>query len=320
MSTNEISRDSSSSLRLEVEFKPDTVVAYNYRIIKRLGSGSFGDIYVGENLEGQPKVKVAIKMELSSDRAAQLYNEHKFYCLIGEQHGFPSIYWFGQWDKFNVLVMDLLGKNLEDVFEACGHKFSLKTIIQLTLQLLDRFEYLHGKRIIFRDVKPENFLLGLPGTAAGNLVHIVDFGLSKEFIDPVTGQHLSYRTGKSLTGTARYMSINTHLGVEQSRRDDLEALAHLFVYFLREGKLPWSGLKAPTVKERYRMIGDVKIATSVEELCAGFPEEYPNFLKYTRSLKFDEAPDYFKWKADFKELFRKLNYEDDNKYDWEGKL
>ncbi|RKF71128.1 Casein kinase I isoform gamma-3, partial [Golovinomyces cichoracearum] len=117
-------------------------------------------------------------MELSSDRAAQLYNEHKFYCLIGEQHGFPNIYWFGQWDKFNVL--------------------------------------------------PENFLLGLPGTANCNQVHIVDFGLSKEFIDPTTGQHLSYRTGKSLTGTARYMSINTHLGIEQSRRDDLEALAHLF--------------------------------------------------------------------------------------------
>lgn len=109
-------------------------------------SGSFGDIYMGENVEGQPKVKVAIKMELSSDRAAQLYNEHKFYCLIGEQHGFANIFWFGQWDRFNVLVMDLLGKNLEDVFEACGHKFSLQTIIQLTLQLLARFEYLHSKR------------------------------------------------------------------------------------------------------------------------------------------------------------------------------
>lgn len=296
---------------------------------------------MGENLEGQPKIKVAIKMELSSDRAAQLYNEHKFYCLIGEQHGFANIFWFGQWDRFNVLVMDLLGKNLEDVFEAtCAHKFSLQTIIQLTLQLLSRFEYLHSKkytfikskvkiiyksmhfslfRIIYRDVKPENFLLGAPESANCNQVHIVDFGLSKEYVD-ASGKHLSYREGKSLTGTARYMSINTHLGIEQSRRDDLEALAHLFLYFLRNGKLPWSGLKAPTVKERYRMIGQVKQSIPVEELCTGLPEEYAAFLKYTRNLKFDEAPEYAKWKTDFLELFRKNNFEENNKFDWEGKL
>lgn len=168
-------------------------------------------------------------------------------------------------------------------------------------------------------MKPENFLLGRVGFPNSNTVHIVDFGLSKEFIDPVSGKHIPYREGKSLTGTARYMSINTHLGIEQSRRDDLEALAVLFVYFLRQGKLPWSGLKAPTLKERYRKIGEVKQNTPVDELCAEFPEEYANFLKYTRNLTFFEAPDYETIKASFVELYNKMNFEDD-KYDWEGKL
>lgn len=161
--------------------------------------------------------------------------------------------------------------------------------------------------------------MGQPETANCNQVYIVDFGLSKEYAD-ASGKHLSYREGKSLTGTARYMSINTHLGIEQSRRDDLEALAYLFIYFLRDGKLPWSGLKAPTVKERYRMIGQGKQSIPVEELCSACPEEYAAFLKYTRSLKFDEAPEYAKWKTDFIELFRKMNFEENNKYDWEGKL
>lgn len=168
-------------------------------------------------------------------------------------------------------------------------------------------------------MKPENFLLGRSGFPNQNIIHIVDFGLSKEYIDPVTGMHISYREGKSLTGTARYMSINTHLGIEQSRRDDLEALAVLFVYFLRQGKLPWSGLKANSLKERYRKIGEVKQNTPVEELCADFPEEYANFLKYTRNLTFQETPQYAAIKTSFADLYKKMNFEG-QQYDWEGKL
>ena len=174
--------------------------------------------------------------------------------------------------------------------------------------------------IAYRDVKPENFLLGLPGTANQNLVYVVDFGLSKEYIDPSTNRHISYREGKNLTGTARYMSINSHLGIEQSRRDDLEALGHVFIYFLRHGKLPWSGLKTNTLKERYRKIGEVKQNTPIDELCEGFPIEFGDYLLYCRNLEFAETPDYDMWKQKFVDLFHNLGYEDDNKYEWDDKL
>lgn len=167
-------------------------------------------------------------------------------------------------------------------------------------------------------MKPDNFLFGRPKTPTANIVHVVDFGLSKEYIDQTTNQHIPYREGKNLTGTARYMSINAHLGIEQSRRDDLEALGHMFVYFLKKGKLPWSGLKAYTLKERYKKIGEVKHSIPVEELCAGFPKEFADFLIYARGLQFEEDPNYSELKTIFANLYRKHDYHKDNTFDWDN--
>lgn len=131
--------------------------------------------------------------------------------------------------------MDLLGKSLETLFEKCGKKFSVKTVCMLADQMIRRIQYIHDRRIIHRDIKPDNFAIGV-----GNHKHrifILDFGLAKKFMSS-QGVHIKYRDNKGLTGTARYASINTHLGIEQSRRDDLESLGHVFLYFLR-GSLPW---------------------------------------------------------------------------------
>ncbi|KAI4457123.1 casein kinase-related [Holotrichia oblita] len=140
---------------------------------------------------------------------------------------------------------------------------------------------------------------------------------TKEYIDEDTNKHIPYREHKSLTGTARYMSINTHLGREQSRRDDLEAIGHMFIYFLR-GSLPWQGLKADTLKERYQRIGDTKRATPIETLCDGHPEEMSIYLRYVRKLEFFETPDYQYLRNLFKELFVKRGFVDDGVFDWTG--
>ncbi|XP_039291354.1 casein kinase I-like [Nilaparvata lugens] len=188
----------------------------------------------------------------------------------------------------------------------------------VAIKLLTRFEHIHSKRIVYRDVKPENFVIGPPSSRKEKTVFVVDFGLAKEFMDE-NDEHIPYREHKSLTGTARYMSVNTHMGREQSRRDDLESLGHMFVYFLR-GSLPWQGIKVDNVKERYRHIKEIKRTTPIDVLCDGFPEEMANFLRYARKLDFFDKPDYDWLRRQFKDLFERRGYSDDGIFDWTGRI
>lgn len=172
---------------------------------------------------------------------------------------------------------------------------------------------MHSRNYIHRDVKPDNFLMG-----RGNkqiVVYAIDFGLAKRYRDPSTGIHIPYRDKKSLTGTARYASLNTHLGIEQSRRDDLEAIGYIMVYFLR-GKLPWQGLKAKNMKEKYEMIKMKKQTIPINELCMGFPKELTYFLTYSRNLKFEEKPDYSYLKKLISQMAENNSIQFDFQFDW----
>lgn len=180
---------------------------------------------------------------------------------------------------------------------------------------LSRVQTIHEKNLIYRDIKPDNFLVGRPGTKHANVIHVVDFGMAKQYRDPKTKQHIPYRERKSLSGTARYMSINTHLGREQSRRDDLEALGHVFMYFLRGG-LPWQGLKAATNKQKYERIGEKKQTTIIRDLCEGFPEEFATYLTYVRNLGFEDTPDYDYLRELMTQALKNTSEVEDGKYDW----
>jgi serine/threonine protein kinase len=236
--------------------------------------------------------------------------------------GIPKVHYFGEEGDYNVLIMDLLGPSLEDLFSFCGRQFELKTVLMIADQLLSRVEYLHTKNYIHRDIKPDNYLIGLGRRS--NTVHLIDFGLAKKFRDSKTHQHIPYKENKNLTGTARYASINAHLGIEQSRRDDLEGIGYVLVYFAK-GKLPWQGVNAQNKGDKYHKIMEKKLATPVEYLCMGLPRirvviqfvaEFSTYMHYTRSLKFEDRPDYSFLKKMFKELMIKKNLDYDYVFDW----
>lgn len=282
-----------------------------YRLGRKIGSGSFGEIYLGVNI--QTNEEVAIKLENAKTKHPQLLYESKLYKILQGGTGVPNIRWSGVEGDYNVMVIDILGPSLEDLFNYCNRKFSLKTVLMLADQLINRIEYVHSKSFLHRDIKPDNFLMGLGRRA--NQCYIIDFGLAKKYRDPATHKHIPYRENKNLTGTARYASINTHLGIEQSRRDDLESLGYVLMYFLR-GSLPWQGLKAGTKKQKYDKISEKKVSTSIEVLCRSYPPEFASYFHYCRALRFDDKPDYAYLKRMFRDLFMREGFKSDYVFDW----
>ena len=289
----------------------EIILAGKFKVGKKLGSGSFGDIYFGTNI--QTSEVVAVKVEKSNIRQPQLVYESRILQQLGNICGVPRLFWFGSEGTRSVMVTELLGSSLEDLFNACSRRFSLKTVLMLADQMLERVEYVHSQGFLHRDMKPDNFLVGRDKQR--HLVYLIDFGLAKRFQDRRTGAHIPMREGKNLTGTARYASVNTHLGIEQGRRDDLEGLGYIFLYFLR-GSLPWQGLYAKTKLERYRKIKEKKQSTSVEALCDGYPHAFVEYLQYCSQLGFEDLPDYAYLRQLLRSVFVDAGFELDYAFDW----
>jgi len=261
-----------------------------FKLDKQLGAGAFGEIYSA--LDTDSGDLVAVKLERVDAEYPQLIYEARVYKKLQSKRGIPRLHYVGQEQNYNVLVMERLGHNLETLFNQCRRRFSLRTVLLLADKMLALIKTIHTEGFIHRDIKPDNFVIGTAGHETD--IYMIDFGLSKCFVNPETREHIGFRRDKHLTGTARYASVNNHQGVEQSRRDDLESLGYVLIYFLK-GALPWQNMKLQgTEHQKYRSIMQMKINSihTSSSLVADLPDAFFKYFAYVRELTFEQEPNY----------------------------
>ncbi len=325
-------------LKKENQKEYDDYICYNdYQI----GTGSFGEVLYG--VKKNRSLEVAVKI-INSDTSAETINkEIKFSKQLQKDSGFPIIYHTCEYDKKNIIVESLLGPSLDKLFKFCGKIFPLKTVCLIGKEMVKRLENMHEKGILHRDLKPNNLTWGNYNSSYNNIsnynslnndnynykldintIYLIDFGLSCSYWENgLTTKHYKLRNGLNFVGTLRYASLNSHKGIRQGRRDDLESMIYILIYFLK-GKLPWQDIKVKQKEERHKLIFQIKSKVSIESLCQDLPSEFADLLKYVKSLKFDEKPIYCKFYAYFHNLITKLNNgkneEKDFNFIWERML
>ncbi|CAD8165853.1 unnamed protein product [Paramecium octaurelia] len=273
------------------------IIAQKFKLIDKVGQGSFGMIYKTENLEtGDIFATKFEKREENSNGMSLLVREIKVLIEVQEFEGFPQIVFYGRDEHYNYFMQTYLGQNLEHLLKRSNYKFSLTTVCRIGMNLIDRLKLLHSKNLIHRDLKPDNMCIGYEDV---DQIYLIDFGLAKYYRDQ-NGNHIPQTEKKGIIGTARYASLTAHLAKEQSRRDDIESLGYVLVY-LAKGKLPWMNLNTTTKSEKYQKIKEFKQQLTLEKLCEGLPKCFLNLFIYARGLDFQGEPDY----AFLKELFQK---------------
>lgn len=263
----------------------NTSVSNKYNFIKKIGKGSFGEVYLVIDKKGN---EYACKTESSSNKN-RLKGESNIYkrFSVKKLECVPSIREYMETPKYNLLAMQLLGKSLDVLFEEQNNKLDLGTVMKLGITIVSHLEKIHRTGIIHRDIKPNNFMFGI--NEHTNDLYVMDFGLSKKWC--VDGDHIDFKTGRSMIGTARYASLNIHLGTEPSRRDDMESVGYMLLY-LTNGSLPWQGLKRKTKDNPMDKIGEKKMMVDLKTLCQNLPDCFYEYVNYTRNLQFTEKPDY----------------------------
>ncbi|KAK3410914.1 casein kinase 1-like protein HD16 [Eucalyptus grandis] len=274
-----------------------------YRIDRKLGKGGFGQVYVGRRVSagsssdittGPGAVEVALKFEHRSSKGCSYGPPHEWqvYNTLGGSHGVPRVHYKGRQGDFYVMVMDMLGPSLWDVWNNNSHSMSTEMVACIAIEAISILEKLHTRGYIHGDVKPENFLLGTPGTPDEKKLFLVDLGLATRWRDNSTGLHVEYDQRPDVfRGTVRYASVHAHLGRTASRRDDLESLAYTLIFLLR-GRLPWQGYQG---ENKGFLVCKKKMATSPETLCCFCPLPFRQFVEHVVNLKFDEEPKYARY-------------------------
>ena len=284
---------------------------YTLLLSKKLGAGAFGQIYECQNVK--TKKTYAAKIEYHTAPNPQLYKESKIMTEMKGKLGFPTCHQVIYLKQELVMVTDLLGPNIQDIMDNIeGKKFTMKSTLILTEQMLKRLRDLHEKGIIHRDIKPENFVIGKGKNE--KLIYMIDFGLSRHYLIEKTQQHIPMKSDRAIVGTLRYISMNCHEGLEVSRRDDLESLAYMMIHFVI-GELPWMGIKAKSLGEKYKRVYEKKQETVPDEITKILPDEMKSFLKHILELEFEQKPNYDYLSGLIKSLKSKYGYQDDN-FEW----
>lgn len=253
------------------------IINRKYKIIQKIGEGAFGSIYKGENI--RTKENVAIKVEPISCDLKLLKNESKVYQFLINTDGFPTVKWFGKDNENYYMVIDLLGQSLQSLLHSKQH-FSLPLILQIGIQIIQLLKVLHDNGLVHRDIKPDNFLLGLNDKS--RIIHIIDFGFCKSYLQNDT--HIEIKNTKNLIGTPMFASVNAHKHLELSRRDDLESLGYMLLYFYHGGALSW---EKETCNDTIICMKENAVYHENNKL-----HILSQFIKQVRQLQFKETPPY----------------------------
>ena len=283
-----------------------------YKPFYQKAHGSFSFIYEGINIETNEHV--AIKLEPRNAQSENLLLQNEIFYLYKLRHcpGIVKIITTGRTKKYNILIEPLLGGTLYSLYLDQNKNFTLKDICLISLQCISRLESVHNKGIIHCDIKPENFCVGLRDK---RIIYLIDFGISKKYRSDRTKKHIQFNITKTMCGTARYASMNALSGLQLSRRDDLESLSYMILYFLTK-KLPWQGITAKSLATRYKKIYEKKSELEKWDKFLSLPRQIQNFIKYCRNLGFSEDPNYKLMKNFFYDLMKQNEFVDDKNFSW----
>lgn len=313
--------------RLNTQIETEEILVGDYetkaKLIKRISGGTFGEVYLGEIVEG--KSQVAVKLEpQNSWIQPTLMNEGNVYRKLGYNvERIPYLHWFGFYGSnhaFAGMILELLGDNLYQVWLQQHQEFSLKTMLMLIDETLTCLETIHSRGCIHRDISPNNFSIS-HHSSPHQKIHIFDFGHALilprqgQMVFRSTSQFSSLNRSIKVTGTPRFASLFAHKVALPSYRDDLESLGYVWVYFMK-GRLPWQGVKASSHEEKLLRIGKNKEDISLEVLCDRLPDEFIAYFTYVRNLNYLQRPDYDEIRNMFKNLARTKDIQYDGKYDW----